>query len=836
MKILLVEDDVTLSPVIEAVLTEQHHTVDVATDGQTGWGLAQAFTYDLILLDVMLPNLDGITLCRRLRANRMTMPILLLTAKNSSDDKVMGFDAGADDYVVKPFDPQELVARVRALLRRGNTTLPVILEWERLRLDPSTCEVTYAGQLLHLTPKEYSLLELFLRNRNRVFSRSAILEQLWSFEEPPSEETVRAHIKGLRQKLKAAGVPTDIIETVYGLGYRLKPPAVPTESHLSPAPSQDSPASVEVSENPQATRSLHPVTETSAIRSQQVLSGLSKLDSAQTDLSLSPQAQTRLALNRLWERFKEPIKERVTVIEQAIGAIDQGQLSEELRNEARHAAHKLVGSLGTYGFTEGSRLARQLENFFCARPDSDQVPVLSDLVVALRNEIDPKPVIVLNPQKPGIQSSTSLTQPSVVLALQENPSLTEALLTGIQALGMRGQVAADWQVLRYLVFSNPPDVILLDLSDPDTAEEGLHLLSELTTQAPSMPVLVITGSDGFADRLEVARRGGRAFLQKPILPTQVIELILDVLQRFQTHQSKVMIVDDDVTVLGVIQELLKPWGFKLMCLEDPRQFWDTLEVYVPDLLILDVEMPQLSGIELCQVVRNEPRWSGLPVLFLTAHTDIQTVHQVFASGADDYVSKPVVGPELVTRILNRLERTQLLRSRAETDPLTGLLNRRKSIQDLGQLMRLAERYQQPLCFGVIDLDHFKRVNDQHGHLSGDAVLRRFGELLLRMFRSEDVVARWGGEEFVVGMYGMTTQDGVKRLEEFLVFWRQQTFSDSQGVQFRVTFSAGVSEYPTQGSDLQSLYRHADAALYQAKAAGRNRVLPAHFAPSRQSLN
>jgi DNA-binding response OmpR family regulator len=146
----------------------------------------------------------------------------MLTAKDTSEDKVMGLDVGADDYVVKPFDLPELSARIRALLRRGNTTLQPVLEWEQLRLDPSNYQVNYADNPLHLTPKEYGLLELFLRNCNIVLSRSLILDHLWSFEDPPSEEAVKVHIKDLRKKLRIVGAPPDFIETVYGLGYRLK--------------------------------------------------------------------------------------------------------------------------------------------------------------------------------------------------------------------------------------------------------------------------------------------------------------------------------------------------------------------------------------------------------------------------------------------------------------------------------------------------------------------------------------------------------------------------------------------------------------------------------------
>ncbi len=222
MRILLVEDDERITDALAEDLTDQHYVVDVANDGQEGRELVESFSYDLILLDVMLPKIDGITLCRKLRSQGDLTPILMLTARDTISDKILGLDAGADDYLIKPFDLGELSARIRALLRRGNTTLPPVLEWDSLRLDPSTCEVFYKDNLLSLSPKEYALLEFFLRHPRRVFSRAQILENLWSFERLPEEATVKAHIRGLRQKLDAAGAPSDLIETVYGLGYRLK--------------------------------------------------------------------------------------------------------------------------------------------------------------------------------------------------------------------------------------------------------------------------------------------------------------------------------------------------------------------------------------------------------------------------------------------------------------------------------------------------------------------------------------------------------------------------------------------------------------------------------------
>ena len=221
MKILVVEDDEMISDAVVEYLSDQHYAVEAAYDGKSAWDLLEVFTYDLILLDVMLPEMDGIALCRKLRNKGMDIPILMLTARDTLDNKIEGLDAGADDYLVKPFELGELSARIRALLRRGGATTAPVLTWGKLSLDPSTCEVFFDQKELALSPKEYKLLEFFLRNGRRVFSRAQILEHLWSFEQVPEEATVKAHIRGLRQKLESVGAPSNLIETVYGLGYRL---------------------------------------------------------------------------------------------------------------------------------------------------------------------------------------------------------------------------------------------------------------------------------------------------------------------------------------------------------------------------------------------------------------------------------------------------------------------------------------------------------------------------------------------------------------------------------------------------------------------------------------
>lgn len=501
MRILLVDDDEILRQSLMGLLKSQHYTVDAVSDGKLGWDYAQSVNYDLIILDVNLPRIDGVSLCKKLRSNHYLGPILLLTAKGESSDKVSGLDAGADDYIVKPCTLEEFLARIRAVLRRSSLVSTPLLEWGELQMDPSTCEVSIGGEPLMLSPKEYGLLELFLRSPKRIFCSSVILEHLWGFDDTPGEETVRSHIKRLRRKLKAAGIE-NMIETVYGMGYRLQSP---TES------------------------------------------------SASEGATVSPADQARTAAISLWDKFKPSIQERLSYVEQAIAALEQGMLSENQRQAAIENAHKLAGSLGMFGFSNGSQLSKTLEQILRSSMTDYDIDSLRRLTVGLAQEIQRSPQ-----HQETLSSSTSAT-------VLENYS------------GLAGE---------------------------DTSNTKVSLPAESTT-------------------------------------------------------IKVIALDDDSAILATLQQILSAWGIHLVPLNTPIDLWDALDREIPDLVILDIDMPQGNGIELCHLIRNHDAWSGLPILFLTAHRDPAVIVQLYSAGADDYIAKPFTEPELVTRILNRIKRYQL---------------------------------------------------------------------------------------------------------------------------------------------------------------------------------
>ncbi|MDZ8221721.1 MULTISPECIES: response regulator [unclassified Nostoc] len=644
MKILLVDDDDLLIKILTRNLANHHYVVDVVKDGEMGWTYGSTFEYDLIVLDIMLPKLDGISLCKRLRTEGYTVPILLLTAQDNITAKVQGLDAGADDYVVKPFETIELIARIRALLRRGSNNPFPLLTWGDLLLNPSTCEVTYNGRPLNLTTMEYDLLELLLRNCQHVFSSEQLLNRLWSSEDFPSEATVRSHIRRVRQKLVAAGAPHDFIATMHGRGYYLKAPS--TEEST--------------------TQSATPAVNNAKGDSQIAVSLKTLSDFPKYDLADNSQQQYLAFLNETWKTTKPKSLDQMTILLQVVRDLQINQLKPQQQAQAQQVAHKLAGNLGIFGLSKTMHIARQLEYWLGGREplQPKHAPLMKTLVMALQQDIE-QTTLIQPSQVPNRQSP-------LLLIVSSDIEFNQSLEPVAASRGIRIQIApmlenmAKALLTRDSVFDSldqNPDIILLHFPSipfqPHTHQvsnfwETLQILAQ---RYPGLPIVVISDRSELGDRLEVMRRGGKLFLTAPIPPEQVIDTAVNLLSGTEITK-KVMILDDDQDWLHTLPTLLKPWGFKVTTLADPQQFWTVLETVTPDALVLDVNMPQINGFELCQILRSDPHWQRLPVLFLSVLTDSASQNQAFTVGADDYLCKPVKGVELANRILRRLERVK----------------------------------------------------------------------------------------------------------------------------------------------------------------------------------
>ncbi|WP_427158652.1 response regulator [Aliinostoc sp. HNIBRCY26] len=644
MKILLVEDDDLLIKVLTRNLTAHHYIVDTVKDGEMGWTYGSTFEYDLIVLDIMLPKLDGISLCKRFRTQGYTLPILLLTAQDTITAKVQGLDAGADDYVVKPFDPVELIARIRALVRRGSANPFPLLTWGDLLLNPSTCEVSYNGRPLNLTTMEYDLLEVLLRDCQHVFSTEELLDRLWSSEEFPSEATVRSHIRRVRHKLVAAGAPHDFIATMHGRGYYLKAPNTEESTTRTTTPENH-------------------------------LRGVAK---SKATLSNSPQhlpppdsQQQYLAfLNETWTTTKPKSIDQMTFLLQTVRDLQTNQLAPGQQAQAQQVAHKLAGTLGVFGLTKTMHIARQLEYWLGGREplQPKHAPLMKTLVTSLQQEIEQTNLIQMS-QLPSRQSP-------LLLIVSGDIEFNQSIVGVAASRGIRLEIAPVLDATQALqvtesafdALGQNPDVVLLRFShtltpSAVTEQSAVELsnfwetLQTFKHRYPETPIIVMGDRGELSDRLQVMRQGGKLFLTAQTPPEKVMDAVVNLL-RTPEVPHKVMILDDDQEWLRTLPTLLKPWGFKVTTLADPQQFWNVLQAVSPDALVLDVNMPQINGFELCQLLRSDPHWQRLPVLFLSVLTDSNSQNQAFSVGADDYLCKPVMGVELANRILRRLQRVK----------------------------------------------------------------------------------------------------------------------------------------------------------------------------------
>ncbi len=515
-------------------------------------------------------------------------------------------------------------------------------------------------------------------------------------------------------------------------------------------------------------------------------------------------------LAELWQSARPRALAQVSGLEDAAAALAGGGLDDEPRDEARRAAHKLRGSLGMYGFHRAGEIAGELEDIFSeGAVGTARTPEVASLVLALRAELE------ADPELPAVPAETDSGAISILL-VSDDTDLGGALLDAIDDRDLAGELidpdgAADQiEVGRY-------DLVLTDLALAGSLDAGLGLLSELTSGASSPPVLVLASGDNLLDRVAVVRHGARGFLDRGLEPRALVDAVERFAAGLREPGATVLAVDDDESVLAALEALLGRNGFTVETTGDPDGFWRKLEEVSPDLAIIDLDMPQVNGFELCQALRADPRWSWLPLLILTAYRDSEVVRNAFGAGADDYLSKPIIEEELLGRVRNRLGRVRAYREASERDELTGAATRRAATVELERLADLARTAGEPLSLALLDVDRLGALNQRSGLAAGDAALRRVGELLRAELTSE-AVGRWDGDAFLVGFHGMAAADTARRVGAVL-----ERVNDGEP---EVTLSAGIAAASPDRIEIPALLSAAEQALAEAKRSGGARLVAA----------
>lgn len=524
------------------------------------------------------------------------------------------------------------------------------------------------------------------------------------------------------------------------------------------------------------------------------------------------------ALMRVRAQYLARLPQHLTLLSGLLAEPD----TDEKRRQARQLAHRLKGSSGSYGLHGLSQGLAELEALLDKGP-SVPLSALRAVFSAAQNSngASEEAEDVSDGAKEGGDSAPALLPAGRVLLLDLDPALAERCKALLLHHSVDVFVCNDLKEAEQIATAGWLDFVLLQANPERSVLETVSRLRTATSNC-WLPIGTFSDESSVRQHQQAASAGVDVFLSASAPDAPIEEAFDQLFERSNQIAPKLLLVDDDPELLGALESVLSSVGMRVRKLSDPTRVLEVLDAWDPDALIVDVDMPELRGNEVCSILRSTPRWQSLPIIMLTGTTDRGTRLSCYRAGCDDFVAKPFDQEELVLRVQARVTRKRVL-MRSERDPLSGLILRRPF--SLRSHMRTSEarRHKLPLSVCLLDLDHFKALNDQHGHLAGDRVISTLGRLLRSRLREEDIAARWGGEEFAIALPHTDAAAAHHVVSDLLTHLTAIRFVGDSETPFHATFSAGIASYPRDGDSLEALLAVADRRLYDAKHAGRARV-------------
>lgn len=360
----------------------------------------------------------------------------------------------------------------------------------------------------------------------------------------------------------------------------------------------------------------------------------------------------------------------------------------------------------------------------------------------------------------------------------------------------------------------------------EPGEKGVRRIETVEAQMatdPGMPpVIFLASKPEMSTRLAAVRAGATALLARPISLLDLVDTLDPLVAGQESEPFRVLIVDDDPQICKFYEVILNEAGMETRVCNNPLEAFDILSEFRAELIIMDLYMPQCRGKDLAGVIRQEPAYDSVPIVFLSAEDDLIKQLDVMTIGGDDFLTKPIRPEHLVLAVYTRARRFRSLRSLMLRDSLTGLLNHTTTREHVEAELARMKREEKLLALAMLDLDHFKRINDTYGHVTGDRVLKTFSSMLRQRLRGSDIIGRTGGEEFTVALPGATQEQAFAIMDDLRQAFAQVR-QEYDGVDFSVTFSCGIAMFP-QHESIAALTEAADRALYKAKSKGRNRIV------------
>ena len=535
-------------------------------------------------------------------------------------------------------------------------------------------------------------------------------------------------------------------------------------------------------------------------------------------------------LQALNQEFTELLPSRLDEIEATWKSLAEEEWTrDKLRTMARFV-HVLSGSASTFGYPALGRAASAVEKRVRgwieletspAEPALDQ---MSAQVTALRHAAGRRS------QAARLQSLGRAEEEHedgrLVYVVEDDEALAKELRLQLFSFGYKVRIFTGCDDVAEAIAARRPDALVLDVIIGEAYGAGFDLMRELqgTMDLRELPILFVTARDDIDARLEAVRCGAVAYFAKPLDVLDLIDRINHLTAVKSLEPFRILIVDDDKTLAEHYAVVLRHGGMQVSVSTRPLEILDDLGAELPDLVLMDIDMPECTGPELVKIIRQFDRFVSLPIVYLSTETDLERQLSALRSGGDDFLSKPLTDRHLLAAVAIRAERSRVLRSLMNRDGLTGLLTHVPLKEHLEAELARSRRTRSPLSFVMIDIDGFKQVNDRYGHLLGDRVLKTLADLLRQRVRASDTIGRYGGEEFGIVLPDCGIRDAVPLIETLRKSFEGVHFQ-SDGDEIRVEFSAGVATAKPESS-VDDLIDQADRALYAAKKQGGNRVLVA----------
>lgn len=533
------------------------------------------------------------------------------------------------------------------------------------------------------------------------------------------------------------------------------------------------------------------------------------------------QESTVLQLKALRDSFREQLPGRIAKVEAVWREVADHGWDDQSVMRLRHLLHSLTGAAGTFGFVEFSGAARALERAIdgvqtnAGKPLQSTLLHLSGLLCELRDI-----AVIEEPSRLKMASVMSNAVRGLIYLVDDDPEFSADTMLQLGNFGYEVRCFSVLGEFLAAVRTQRPAAVLLDVMFGSSS--GITVFDELRRVCADLPpVVFVSTRDDFAARLGAVRAGCSGYFSKPV----DIGLLIDRMDRLtgihQVEPCRVLIVDDSEPEAQAHSLYLRQAGFNTEIITDPMKVVSELENFMPDLILIDMAMPVCNGQELAAVIRQKDAYAGIPIVFLSAETDRDRQMSAMKDGGDDFLVKPIRPGHLVASLQARAERGRMLRSLMVRDSLTGLLNHNSAKERLVAEVARAGRYRSELSIAMIDIDHFKKINDKFGHPVGDRVIKSLARQLQQRVRSTDIIGRYGGEEFILLLVGTGAERAVQILDgirEIFGGIRHRAVD----ADFTATISCGIASFPAADT-CETLLDAADQALYAAKKAGRNRV-------------